>query len=129
MSIDVRDKKGKPPGLLIAALPIDTVVTVGDSREQLSYILPGLQVIERTLQAGDYSSCGLEGCIAIECKSPSDLVTYCGIARERLERELSDDRMTAEGHARSLYLAARRQFSELQSLLQADGREASEVSI
>jgi ERCC4-type nuclease len=59
-----------------------------DTREQLPFDLSPLGIEFGTLDAGDYSVCGLEHLIAIERKSLPDLICCCGTERGRFEREL-----------------------------------------
>ena len=57
------------------------VVALIDSREQLALCLDPLRTERATLVTGDYSCKGLEGIVAIERKSLTDLL--CCIGRER----------------------------------------------
>lgn len=63
---------------------------VVDSREQAPFHFQGYdaEVTLGTLQAGDYSLCGLESLVAVERKSLPDLVACLSRERDRFEREL-----------------------------------------
>ena len=64
---------------------------VVDSREQKPYAFsdyPDVELVQGTLQQGDYSIEGLENFVAVERKSLSDLVMCLGRDRERFIREL-----------------------------------------
>jgi DNA excision repair protein ERCC-4 len=77
-----------PRSPLPAELKPENVTAIIDSREQLGFNLAPLKSVIDTLDAGDYSIRGLENQIAVERKSLPDLVSCCGIERERFEREL-----------------------------------------
>jgi len=62
-----------------------------DSREQKPFTFGNysdINLVNGTLQAGDYSIFGLESLVAIERKSLADLVQCLGRDRERFVREL-----------------------------------------
>jgi ERCC4-type nuclease len=63
---------------------------VVDSREQAPFPFEGYdtEVIQGSLQSGDYSLCGLEPLVTVERKSLADLVMCLGRERQRFEREL-----------------------------------------
>ena len=73
---------------LPAEIPLDRLVVVIDNREKLPADVSPLKSISGTLQTGDYSLLHLEGTVAIERKSLSDLLSCIGGSRERFEREL-----------------------------------------
>jgi ERCC4-type nuclease len=73
---------------MLATPSPESFTAIIDSREQLPFALEPLQSVRGTLQAGDYSVCGLDSEIAIERKSLSDLIACCGTERARFEREL-----------------------------------------
>lgn len=59
-----------------------------DTREQQPLEFPPhVRVIRGTLTTGDYSLPGLEDLVAIERKELGDLVTCCGVERDRFRRE------------------------------------------
>ena len=64
------------------------VVGLIDTREQLPLCLDPLRTKQATLVTGDYSVRGLEGIVAIERKSLSDLLCCVGRERERFDREV-----------------------------------------
>lgn len=68
------------------------MVIVVDTREQLPYAFDPerVQVVRRTLPAGDYSIEGFENRVAIERKTLDDLVSTVIHARERFGRELTE---------------------------------------
>jgi DNA excision repair protein ERCC-4 len=73
---------------LPAELDPSKVVALVDTREQLPLDLSPLQMESATLSTGDYTVRALEGIVAIERKSLSDLVGCIGVERERFEREM-----------------------------------------
>ncbi len=74
--------------IIPAEIPPDRLVCVIDSREQTPADVSPLRSVRGTLQSGDYSLLHLEGTVAIERKSLSDLLSCIGGSRERFEREL-----------------------------------------
>ena len=64
------------------------VVGLIDTREQMPLFLDPLRTERATLVTGDYSVRGLEGVVAIERKSQSDLLSCVGRERERFDREV-----------------------------------------
>jgi ERCC4-type nuclease len=61
-----------------------------DSREQcpFPFVNYDVEIVQGTLQAGDYSLPGLESLVAVERKSLPDLVACLGRERDRFEHEL-----------------------------------------
>ncbi len=66
----------------------EQITAIVDTREQLPLDLAPLQTTAGTLTTGDYSIVGLEGVVAIERKSLSDLLGCVGQHRERFDREV-----------------------------------------
>jgi len=81
----------RPP--IPAELPLELIVAVIDTREQLPLDLSPLKSIRGTLATGDYSAQGLEHVLSLERKSLPDLLSCMGQGRERFEREI--DRLVA----------------------------------
>ena len=73
---------------LPAELHPEAVTVIVDSREQHPLTLAPLRIVRGTLATGDYSVVGLEGVIAVERKSLTDLICCVGGERERFEREI-----------------------------------------
>lgn len=71
-----------------AELPIESVVAIVDTREQMPLDLSPLRSEVATLTTGDYSVKGLENIVAIERKSLVDLLGCIGGERERFDREV-----------------------------------------
>jgi ERCC4-type nuclease len=66
----------------------ESLTAICDTREQAPLDLAPLKTEWGTLATGDYSVRGLEHVIAVERKSPDDLLAVCGCERERFEREV-----------------------------------------
>ncbi len=66
----------------------EQITAVVDTREQTPLDLAPLQTVSGTLATGDYSVAGLEGVIAIERKSESDMLFCIGPERERFDKEV-----------------------------------------
>lgn len=86
-----REKTPKPRkktvrGLIPAELPLERIVAVIDTREQLPQDLHPLKMETDTLATGDYSVRGLEPFVTVERKSLADFVACCGVERDRFER-------------------------------------------
>jgi DNA excision repair protein ERCC-4 len=64
------------------------VTAVVDTREQRPLELTPLQIVQDTLETGDYAIRGLEHVARIERKSLEDLVACVGRDRERFDREV-----------------------------------------
>lgn len=72
-------------GPIPAELPIESIVAVIDTREQLPHDLQPLKMETDTLKTGDYSVRGLERFVAIERKNPTDFLSCVGVERDRFE--------------------------------------------
>lgn len=72
-------------GPIPVELPIEKIVAVVDTREQLPHDLAPLAMVTDTLKTGDYSVRGLEHIVAIERKSLPDFLACVGVERERFE--------------------------------------------
>lgn len=72
-------------GPIPAELPLEKIVAVIDTREQLPHDLAPLAMVSDTLKAGDYSVRGLENIVAIERKSLPDFLACVGVERTRFE--------------------------------------------
>lgn len=81
-----RPRRKAVRGIIPQELPLDKIVAVIDTREQLPHDLAPLRMETGTLATGDYSVRGLENFVAIERKSLPDFVACCGVERERFER-------------------------------------------
>jgi ERCC4-type nuclease len=66
----------------------ENIIALVDSREKLPFDLSPLGTRRATLPTADYSVLGLEGHIAIERKSLTDLLSCVGTNRGRFEKEL-----------------------------------------
>jgi ERCC4-type nuclease len=64
---------------------IPDVLVVVDTREQAPLSFPLSRVA--ALRVGDYAPLGLEGVVAIERKSHSDLAACCGYGRDRFRKQ------------------------------------------
>jgi ERCC4-type nuclease len=73
---------------LPAELKPEQVTVIVDTREQIPLDLAPLAMVTGTLTSGDYSVVGLEGIVAVERKSLSDLLGCIGTERERFDREV-----------------------------------------
>ena len=72
-------------GPIVADLPIESIVAVIDTREQLPHDLHPLKMEVNTLKTGDYSVRGLERFVAIERKNPTDFLSCVGVERDRFD--------------------------------------------
>jgi len=73
---------------LPADIKPEQVTAIIDTREQTPLDLAPLRVEVGTLATGDYSVKGLEAFIAVERKSPEDLLCCVGRERQRFDREV-----------------------------------------
>ena len=71
-----------------AELKPEHVTAIIDTREQRPADVSPLRTVAGTLAMGDYSVVGLENIVAIERKSPEDLLGCVGRDRDRFEREV-----------------------------------------
>ena len=74
--------------MLPAEFRPEQMIVVIDTREQRPLDMSPLKTIRKTLVTGDYSVLGLEGVVAVERKSLTDLVACTGVQRRRFEREV-----------------------------------------
>jgi ERCC4-type nuclease len=65
------------------------LLVIVDTREQMPFdLLPGVEMVRATLDAGDYTTVALQGIAVIERKSVADFASSITHERERFDDEL-----------------------------------------